>query len=107
MPGNCRTLSKAILLGLDYFLLFSTMSSIPSLDNLMAITTPSEKIIIGTKSSIGISLPYGYVKAMVKQASEQQFRYTRYGTQSTEIFIFMQLIMSLQRTNNDATLADV
>jgi hypothetical protein len=68
MPGICRTLSKANLKELHYFLLFSTMSSIPVLDNLMAITTPSEKIIIGTNSSIGISLPLGYVRALVKKS---------------------------------------
>jgi len=41
--------------GGDYFFLLSTMHSIPMLDNLTEITTPNKKIVIGTKSSIGIA----------------------------------------------------
>jgi hypothetical protein len=59
MPGICRTLSDAIniVMGFGYFLLLSTIRSIPAPANLMETTTPSEKITIGTNSSIGISLP--------------------------------------------------
>jgi hypothetical protein len=100
MPGVCRTLSVEILMELDYFLLFSTMSSIPVLDKLIAMTTPSEKIIIGTNSSIGISLPPCYVKVFVKRRVRKTHQYPRHCSQSTEIPAFMQLIIHCQHTQS-------
>ena len=68
------------------------MISIPLLDKLIAMTTPSEKIIIGTNSSIGISLPLMLCHSTCQRASRKILQFPRHCMQSTENPLLMQHI---------------